>query len=165
MCENTPAEMDRMTRKGMRGPAKTNGAERKAGDSEEGRRGGGKGSRGHLHAKFTRGSLYYREFPFGGYCARRKRLRTPVAFFPSSRSTRARARTPRAICSPRVYPRARAKRAPCDYKSELRRLSRSRRLRIYAAVYAAPEGKHRAVTNSEVHRAIFTAISDVYIYI
>lgn len=57
VCEYAPAEMERMARKGMRS--------REGAGVVRDRHGGIAGT---LACEIHMGSLYYREFPFGGYC-------------------------------------------------------------------------------------------------
>lgn len=73
VCEHTPGEMERVAR-----------MEEDGGSAKEpgGRR---RGIAGTLACEIHVGSLYYREFPFGGYCEEAR----GVAFFPRSAGARA----------------------------------------------------------------------------
>lgn len=81
------------------------------------------------------GGLYYREFPFGGYCEEAP-VAHGVAFFPGARvCTRARAHA----CSLSDPVSIRTRNASRAAINQNLGDSRPRRLRIYA-VYDAPEG-------------------------
>lgn len=121
--------MERMARK------RTRICEGEAGGQTPPRR----GIAGTLACEIHVGSLYYREFPFGGYCEEAPVARG-VAFFPGARALVCGCTRVHALSDPVSIHTRNASRAAINQNLDD---SRPRRLRIYA-VYDAPEGNRLA---------------------